>query len=1603
MGANVQTQVETQSQKPESESEELDSEEMSNETQTLQRTSESPEAGDDDDNSPSGGAIQRQEESSESEDEEISPEAGAIQRQEESSESEDDQMKSVQTKLTIGAPGDKYEQEADQMAERVMSMNAPANPQSIQRQSEGEEEVQRSPLAASITPLIQRFSEEDVQTKSSVQRAGESGASQAGASLESRLSSQKGGGSPLDDEVKSFMEPRFGTDFSSVRIHTGGDAVSMNKELHAQAFAHGSDIYFNAGKYNPTSNEGKRLLAHELTHVVQQTGAKQLQPKQIPNIQSKKETPQAKINPAFSSISIPEPKIQLLENPQQSSNKHELSKGDTQTLHVQPKCAACAQEESVQTIQPKENPPQQLSNKDELPKADTQTLHIQPKCAACSEEEQVQRQPIVGNTISQAEGDTTVQRLSWEDVKNTASAGANWVGDRANDVASLGKDAFASLVARVAPGLADLIRSGPVGLLTEKIKEGIKGWLSGVMANVDVGSVITSLKSNFAGVFETIKGLGKGDPASCAAFAHSIKSLQEMGQAFMDSAAIKQLQAAFTQVSGIFKKVSDLVIAPAFDALMSVAGGVFNAVKGLATTIWQWGAPVRNTLGAAWDWVKQQLGFGGDGEGGILNWLKTKASAAWTQIKEPLAPVIGPLKTVGTVLLAFSPVGQVALIIKFVPQLVQSVQWLWAHKDEKDIVKKAHEQMGNTILPGLLSAVQGFSNAVQSTVTGLVSQAVQLSEAVLGLLGVITGVPLLNMAQSLVQTVSNGVKELVVWGQEAFQSASPSVIELVGKIKAKIEPYAGVLSSLALAIANPAMIPVILAGSAWRMLDDCYKAPIINFLLDTVIGLLKAAPSLPMFGLLWPMIKAGVIGFLEGVKGKPDNEKVAITNKLAKIISGGSPAFILGFVKGLLKGIWEGLSDPFVLIYEAIKGLGNLVTWLNDVANQALSPTPTGEKPASAQAGAASPATANNKNVEMGQRMQQMAGELEPPVQQVSQGFMPAVQEVFSGGGGMSFEQLMQKLGDAWAGVETAIRNAGGTLADKVCQFMLQDSAEGEMGETVGWLAGTIAFEVVLGILTAGSWTAAKGAMKGLKLFAKILDWTGEAMGLAFKGLAKVGGFILDGIKGLGKLLDKAGGAAKAILDALGEIGQKLISFADELLGRAAKGAAGEVVEEGAEKAAKETAEAGAEKATKEAVETGAEKGAKEGVEEGAEKGAKEGAEEGAEKSTKETTDDAAKKAAELPAAMTEARTITEINDAIDTPAPVLVGILNSTVKPKYSWLQHFEAEPKGMPGHYSIYMIASKNHVGDIEPNQGGQKATNETAEQGAEQGSKQTAEQGAEQTTKQTTEEGVEQGAEQGVKEGVEEGAEKSAKEGTEQSATQIGDEVAEKAVKEAEDKAAKEGSEKVTEKISEPHPNDNLTFTPEDFGFKPGQVDPSDLKLIEDANKLAEGVFRHFQDTFSSLSKSERGPVLAGVLHRETGIMKFDINQVLPFKDVVPDLHKVFQDRLTQYLQEAQTKGLKNIFGGKNILLGKELPGIHAEVKAASQVLHALEETLKRPATVEDLNKLLIFNIKINPKGFGESIIRCPNCQVLTRDILSISDLPPEFIRKLSRYAK
>jgi hypothetical protein len=107
------------------------------------------------------------------------------------------------------------------------------------------------------------------RTSTQPQAKAEAGAQAIGAHS-SDLESTKGGGSPMADPLRNDMEDRMGADFSNVRVHTDSKAQDMSSGISAEAFAHGNDIYFNKGKYAPESKEGKHLLAHELTHTIQQ-------------------------------------------------------------------------------------------------------------------------------------------------------------------------------------------------------------------------------------------------------------------------------------------------------------------------------------------------------------------------------------------------------------------------------------------------------------------------------------------------------------------------------------------------------------------------------------------------------------------------------------------------------------------------------------------------------------------------------------------------------------------------------------------------------------------------------------------------------------------------------------------------------------------------------------------------------------------------------------------------------------------------------------------------------------------------------------------------------------------------------------------------------------------------------------------------------------------------------------------------------------------------------------------------------------------------------------------------------------------------------------
>lgn len=161
-----------------------------------------------------------------------------------------------QPKLGINMPNDPYEQEADAMAERVMRI--PVN-----------EHRFFSAKPVSVSRLQRKC--EACEKEQKLQRKGSSPqATEAGSDFSSYLSSLSSKGSSLPGESKNFFEPRFGYDFSDVKIHTDADAAKSAQSVNALAYTSGNNIVFNRNQFSPGSDHGKRLLAHELTHVVQQ-------------------------------------------------------------------------------------------------------------------------------------------------------------------------------------------------------------------------------------------------------------------------------------------------------------------------------------------------------------------------------------------------------------------------------------------------------------------------------------------------------------------------------------------------------------------------------------------------------------------------------------------------------------------------------------------------------------------------------------------------------------------------------------------------------------------------------------------------------------------------------------------------------------------------------------------------------------------------------------------------------------------------------------------------------------------------------------------------------------------------------------------------------------------------------------------------------------------------------------------------------------------------------------------------------------------------------------------------------------------------------------
>ena len=221
--------------------------------------------------------------------------------------------------------------------------------------------------------------EEEAQTKEEEMLQGKNVFGGVSAGLDKILNDTKGKGSQLPEAFRAEMEDGFGADFSEVRIHTGADAIMMTKNLRAQAFAHGRDIYFNVGKFDPNTKKGKQLMAHELTHTVQQGAIKKTLPEDslAPNSQNSGMGTEASNTSDSDQVELESPDQQTIEKSAELDNTSEIIEGleDNLTEEFDTDTEADTGEAELTPRSPEEDPNFQALEGRSESMADAQSTH----------------------------------------------------------------------------------------------------------------------------------------------------------------------------------------------------------------------------------------------------------------------------------------------------------------------------------------------------------------------------------------------------------------------------------------------------------------------------------------------------------------------------------------------------------------------------------------------------------------------------------------------------------------------------------------------------------------------------------------------------------------------------------------------------------------------------------------------------------------------------------------------------------------------------------------------------------------------------------------------------------------------------------------------------------------------------------------------------------------------------------------------------------------------------------------------------------------------------------------------------------------------------
>ncbi len=798
-------------------------------------------------------------------------------------------------------------------------------------------------------------------------------------------------------------------------------------------------------------------------------------------------------------------------------------------------------------------------------------------------------------------------------VGSAAYDGASFVGGAVYDVGAGAVDLVVeiggtilrgaeAIIDYVAPDLLDFLDGDFLETLGDWFCDGLDDLVSLLLdplLNVDI---MSALETTFTGMANMARqGYSQLGNAASAAIGFILAPFLKVIEFFGDD-IISAVQALSGGVIGLFAGLWNNIAKPVLNFLGEIGGTVLGWFMDLAGWVWGLIKKVKNFAGSAFDWLMDKLGVNWSGESGVSDWVTDKAQGLWDSFLELIEPIKVPLKVVAGILAILSPLGPLVIMTQILPPLWDKLKWLVANWRDTEIVVRSRKFLKDVILPGIIDVVDDIKSAIMGAASWLAGGVAIVARGMSALLSVFSSSSCLKSVNRVLDHVAGQFDRLQVWAENGFGGLSGAIGSVFDTLKAIFQPILDFLIRLFVVIAVPPMIPVALTAVIWLLLPERFKPPVINFVLGLLIAAMPLlAVALSIMGPAGVIIQSAILGFLRhlrGGNGVTDKTRIKAADKVAAIMAGGGPQFVLGYAAGLVHGLIDGILDPFKLLFmlfelvmSGIKVIGRLLApCLQQVApgvvtdglaryNAALALPPAAATPAPATATtpAAQPEVAQQlargppaaSNVTTQTPLSQpsavpVSAQPQPPacifasedskavagnqpVETVSQTALEEQMraEVLSKGSTVS--GLGDLLGGAWGALMDGAGQVGAYLAEQLLSLLTL--SDFDLGYKLGWLSGVILFEVLLAYFTAGGYTVIKeGASIGTRLlayFLRFLDLGGEILGVMGRMLAPLKRPILGGLKATRGFLSRFA----FIDDILGKIegyARSLFRFGDE-------------------------------------------------------------------------------------------------------------------------------------------------------------------------------------------------------------------------------------------------------------------------------------------------------------------------------------------------------------------------------------------------------------------------------------------------------------------------